>query len=90
MSDKLEAVARAICLAGDYPDDIRKDCEVLCSMCLDESRAAIEAMREPTLAMEAAAIDEMMTWRTTWFGFPVKRIRFAWHSMIDVALEGES
>ncbi|KKK51602.1 hypothetical protein LCGC14_3113280, partial [marine sediment metagenome] len=36
MNDKLEKVARAICLAGEVPDDVRKDCEVLCSMCLDE------------------------------------------------------
>lgn len=52
------------------------------------ARAAIKAMRAPTLGMEAAAADKMMTWRTTWFGFPVKRIRFAWRAMIDAALEG--
>ena len=48
MNDKLEEVARAICLAGEVPDDVRKDCEVLCLMCLDESRAAIESMHPPT------------------------------------------
>ncbi len=47
-ADMLETVARAICLAGDVPDDVRKDCEVLCRMCLDEAKAAIEAMRTPS------------------------------------------
>lgn len=39
----VEIVARAICLAGNLPDDVRKDCETLCLMCLDEARAAIKA-----------------------------------------------
>ena len=44
----IERVARAICLAGCVPEGVRTDCDTLCCMCLDEAKAAIEAMRVPT------------------------------------------
>jgi hypothetical protein len=51
--EKVEIVARAICLAGVLPDDIRTDCEVLCSMCFAEAVAAIDAVELCATSEEA-------------------------------------
>ena len=44
-TSKVEAVAGAICLGGSevMPEDLRPDCETLCSLCLAEARGAIIA-----------------------------------------------
>ena len=41
----IERVARAICTGASevMPDDVRRDCESLCGMCLAEAIAAIAA-----------------------------------------------
>jgi len=53
MTDMLSVVARAICLAGDVPADVREGCKVLCSMCLSEAKAAIKAHEK---ALEAQGL----------------------------------
>jgi len=56
MADNMiDCVARAICKAAETPPDVRTDCEVLCSMCLDEARAAMEA-HEAALAEQDMVI----------------------------------
>ncbi len=89
MNEMIEWVAQAMCsnlaILADWDELSDEGKGLVCKA----AKAAIEAMREPTLGMEVAAADKMMTWRTTWFGFPVKRIRFAWRAMIDAALEGK-
>ena len=70
----IERVARAICTGASevMPDDVRRDCESLCEMCLAEATAAIATHtaalhdagmvivpREPTEAMYTAGCEEL-------------------------------
>jgi hypothetical protein len=76
----IERVARAICLAGVIPDDIRTECDSICGMCRDEARAAIAAMREPTEAMLGTAFHGHME---------SDEARDIYQAMIDEALRDD-
>ena len=89
---KLEEVARAICLGASevMPDDIPKDCESLCSMCLSEARAAIQALMEPSEGMVDAAVDATDLGPGPDGGGPDGyEIRTAYQAMLTAALEEE-
>lgn len=73
MSEMIERVARAIDEASQPPG--QKDYKVLMK---NAARAAIEAMREPTMDMESAA--------SNWQGAQMT-YSDVWRAMIDAALK---
>jgi len=81
MSEMVERVARAIFssqqMPGDDPDFLKAHPWTQ-SACLQASRAAIEAMREPTKAMVDAADP---------YGIIRANFEAAWEDMIDEALK---
>ena len=80
--EMIERVARAICLArgGLDPDAKQIGSKALVWEAFsDQARAAIEAMREPTDAMKAAASEPK---NSDWDEI--------WHPMIDAALNPDS
>ena len=81
---KLEEVARAICLGANevMPDDIPEDCESLCSMCLLEARAAIQALMEPSEGMVQAGSNVSME-------LSAQQVFHAYQAMLTAALEEE-
>lgn len=84
MSDMVDRVAKALSIAdGMHPDACSNDeAEIpMWTLYVDDARAAIEAMREPTKAM----LDELdlanRGWGTT------DHSREIWQSVIDIALK---
>ncbi|WNV09937.1 hypothetical protein [Tardiphaga sp. 709] len=80
MSEMIERVAKAIydafATVGDYENPTKEDIK-------NAARAAIEAMREPTEAMDAAAYAADGT------NMPLAiTYKEAWQAMIDAALKG--
>ena len=75
MTDMVERVARAICLANTQGDEMWQ-------AFVPEARAALEAMREPTEGMVRAGRDE-------YYGVSPFSARFAWIKIVDAALEGK-
>jgi len=69
-SEMVERVAKALCKHGG-------DCW---QMHIDDARAAIEAMREPTEAMESAGWDSYDR-NDGWSG-----PQYCWQAMVDAAL----
>jgi len=56
MSEKVEHVARAICLARAKVNDCdNQECPMTCVWCVASAKGAIAAMREPTQAMVISA-----------------------------------
>lgn len=88
MSEMIERVAEAMWTArqeahGHYPDDgpWASQVEMVKDWVRAEVRAAIEAMREPTKAMELAG-DLKLTWAEVTYG-PDE----IWRAMVDEALK---
>jgi hypothetical protein len=84
MSEMIEAVARAIGRVHQYggsyiaPDGSQHD-EVPWKLYIEHARAAIEAMRVPTVAMSKAGQGDISGWDAD--------ADVIWHAMIDEALK---
>jgi len=83
----LEKVARALYRCAPIPNvpfDVLADSDKI--YYLGRARAAIEAMREPTLAMNNAALHDYMGYERQGPNKPAWNSKTMWTAMIDAAL----
>jgi hypothetical protein len=80
--DMVERVARALCAEdGTNPDDLDSQGQIWWRCYIDDARAAIAAMREPTLDMEVAGTEQWLCEAAM-----EDRSKANWQAMIDSAL----
>lgn len=79
MSEMIERVAKAISL-GEWSDSEHWQCRSDREEWMERARSAIEAMRQPTEAMDRAGLRENTLQGAAIWATP------AWQAMIDMAL----
>lgn len=100
MKSAIERVARALCSADGHPENIQFEGKPMWQSYLPNARKAIEAMREPSHAMQKAACEQRVSFRSgsgmydignlsmEYPDEPDKGACTVWRAMIDAAMQG--
>lgn len=99
MKSPIERVARALCSADGHPENIQFEGKPMWQSYLPNALKAIEAMREPSHAMQKAACEQRVSFHSGSGMYDVGKLSMeypdetdkgagtVWRTMVDAALQ---